>query len=244
MAKQNGLGMALYAAGFDLSNDIRDFATSGGPAMLDKTAIDKSAMERIGGVKQGQITGTAHFNPTAARAHPVLAALPTTDRIVTLQVSGAIGGAAASIQSKQVGYDPTRAADGDLTAAFQFLSNGTPLEWGVMLTAGLRTDSTATNGASWDGAAQTLFGGQFYLHVTAFTGTSVTVKIQDSADNSSFADLAGASFTAVSAAPAHQWIATGRTATVRRYLRVATTGTFSNASFVVMGVKNTVAAAL
>lgn len=244
MTKQSGMGAGLYVAGFEISNDIKDAVLSGGPAMLDKTGIDKSAMERIGGVKQGQITGNAHFNPTAGRAHAVLAALPLTDRIVTYRHSQVIGGDAASLQAKQINYDPTRAADGDLTGAFQYLSSGSPLEWGNLLTPGTRTDSTATNGASWDGGAQTLFGAQFYLHVVAFTGTSVTVKIQDSADNSSFADLAGAAFTAVTAAPAHQWVATGRTATVRRYLRVATTGTFSNASFVVVGVKNLVTVAL
>jgi hypothetical protein len=244
MAKQSGLGAGLYVAGFEISNDIRDGSMGGGPALLDKTGIDKSAIERIGGVKQGQMSFTAHFNPTADRAHEVLSVLPLTDRVVTYRHSSVIGGDAASLQAKQINYDPTRTADGDLTGAVQYLSNGSPLEWGNLLTAGTRTDAAATNGTGWDGAASTAFGAQFYMHCTAFTGTSVTIKIQDSADNVSFADLTGGAFTVVSAAPAHQWIATGRTATVRRYLRVATTGTFSNAAFVVVGVKNTVAVAL
>jgi hypothetical protein len=80
-------------------------------------------------------------------------------------------------------------------------------------------------------------GAQFYLHLTAFTGTSVVVKIEDSADNATFADLAGAAFTSATGATFER-IATGASATVRRYLRVITTGTFTSASFVVNAVRN------
>jgi len=72
----------------------------------------------------------------------------------------------------------------------------------------------------------------------AFTGTSVTATIQDSADNSTFATLTGGlRFTAATAAGV-QRLQGGRTATVRRYLRVATTGTFSSATFSVVFVRN------
>lgn len=101
----------------------------------------------------------------------------------------------------------------------------------------MRTDTAATNGTGLDGLASSAFGAQFYLHLTSFTGTSVVVKIQDSADNVTFADLAGAAFTSATGATFER-IATASGATVRRYLRVATTGTFSEASFVVNGVRN------
>lgn len=247
MAKQNGLGAGLYVAGYDVSNDIRDVGRiGGGPSPLDKTGIDKSAFERIGGVKTGEITLTAHFNPAANRAHDVLGALPTASQLVTYRQSATIGGDAASIVGPQVNYDPTRANDGDLTATVQYLSSQMPLEWGTLLTAGTRTDTGATNGTGWDGAASTDFGAQFYLHVTAFTGTDVTIKVQDSADNATFADLTAGAFTAVTAGPTSQWITTARDATVRRYLRVATvtTGGFTSVSFVVVAVKNVTAVTL
>ncbi|MEN8184354.1 MAG: hypothetical protein ABFS46_17650 [Myxococcota bacterium] len=119
------------------------------------------------------------------------------------------------------------------------LANGFGLDWGRSLTAGKRTDSTATNGASYDygvGIGQTLFGAQAYLQVFAFTGTSVTVTVEDSPDDSIWTALAA--FTAVTAAPASERIETTRTETVDRYLRVATTGTFSNAVFLVTVSKN------
>lgn len=69
----------------------------------------------------------------------------------------------------------------------------------------------------------TAFGLSAYLQVFAFTGTDVTVKLQDSADNSTFADLTGGGFTQVTSAPTVQRIATTTTKQVRRYLRATTT---------------------
>lgn len=86
---------------------------------------------------------------------------------------------------------------------------------------------------TWTWTLATSFGLQAYLHVTAFTGTDVTMKLQDSADNATWTDLAGAAFTQVTAANQAQRLALSNTATVRRYLRASTvtTGGFTSVSF-------------
>ncbi|MEU0207345.1 hypothetical protein [Streptomyces canus] len=246
MAKTGGLGDNLYIAGFDASGDIQQLGSiSGGPALLNFTAINKSAYERQGGLRSGQIEYTAFFNHVAVTGgtHEKLAALPTTDQILTYCRGTTLGDPAASLVSKQINYDPTRGDDGMLTFGVSAQSNGYGIEWGRQLTAGLRTDTAATNGTGIDTTASASFGGQAYLHVTAFTGTDVTVKIQDSADNVSFADVAGFAFTQVTAAPASERIALGNTATLRRYLRAVTvtTGGVTSVSFSVNVIKNEVA---
>lgn len=100
---------------------------------------------------------------------------------------------------------------------------------------------TYTVAPTWAWTLQTAFGAQAYLQVTQFAGTSVTVAVQDSADNASFTAVTGLTFTAVTAAPAFQRLATANSATVRRYLRVATSGTFSSATFAVALNRNPVA---
>jgi len=241
VAKQTGLGDRLLVGGYDLSGDIGSLqGIGGGPAPLDLTDITQSGYERRGGLRTGRIDFTSWFNPDAARAHERLSALPTSNILATYCRGYGLGLPAASCLAKQIGYDGTRASDGSLSFAVSTQSDSFGLEWGIQLTPGLRTDTTATNGTSIDNAASTAFGGQFYLNLTAFTGTSVTVKIQDSADNATFADLAGATFTAATG-PTFERIAIANNATVRRYLRVATTGTFTNAVFVVNGVRNLIA---
>lgn len=239
MAKSTGLGQRCFVGGYNLSGDVGSFQRiGGGPQTLDLTDITQSGYDREGGLLGGEINWTSYFNTSAGRAHPVLSALPRTDAAVTVLTSVTLGDPAASLVGLQIGYDPTRDQAGNLTFGVSAQNDGFPLEWGRSLTAGERTDTAATNGASIDDAAATTFGAQFYLHVTGFTGTSVTVKIQDSADNSAWADLAGAAFTA---ATAIGWQRIAVTGTVRRYLRAVTTGTFSSATFVVNAVRNPIA---
>jgi len=239
MSKQSGLGDNLYVAGYDLSGDTGSLGrVAGGHALDDVTGIDKDGFERIGLTRDGGIDWTAFFNPATDKAHDRLSLLPTTDQILTYCRGTAIGSEAAAMVGKQINYDPTRNTDGSLRLNVQALANGYGLEWGRLLTAGKRTDSAATNGAGVDlTAVSTAFGWQAWLHVFAFTGTSVTVTLQDSADNISFANLTGGAFTAAAGITSER-LEGGRTATVRRYVRAITSGTFSNAVFAVVFTRN------
>lgn len=243
MAKQSGLGDNLYVSGVDLSGDIGALSrVGGGPAVQDVTGIDKGAIERIGLLRDGAIEYSAFFNPAPGRAHQTLSALPTGDRIITYCRGTNLGSPSACLVAKQINYDPTRGADGAMTIAGSTQGNGYGLEWGTQLTAGKRSDTTATNGTSVDFLAATSFGWQAYLQVFSFTGTSVTVTLQDSADNVSFAGFTSSAFTAATGVTS-QRINGASGATVRRYVRVATSGTFTQATFAVTFVKNETAVA-
>lgn len=244
VAKQTGMGDRLFVGGYDLSGDVGSVSgMGGGPAPLDVTGISSSAFERLGGLRSGQLSFMSYFNDAAGQEHPVLSPQLNTDVQISYFHGATIGNSAASMVSKQTNYDPTRGADGSLTLNINAVSNKYGLEWGNMLTAGIRTDTAATNGASYDGAAATAFGLQAYLHLFAFTGTSVTVKIQHSSDDGAgdpYADIAGATFTAATALGAER-IATAAGLTIKRYTRVVTTGVFSNAQFAVNAVRNATA---
>lgn len=314
MTKQVGLGNRYYWGGYDISGDTQALSKigTGGNKTIDLTGIDKSAFERALGQFDGQWTFTVYFDKT--NAHVPLSALPRTDQQGIFAIGPTIGADAACMVAKEIDYSPNRATDGSLTLAVSAQSNAFAYEWGKLLTAGVRTDTGATSGTSFDsgagvtapsvpasgtpvtnpspmpvtvvitggtmsnvvvngvsvgagagtytvpqGAAITLtytvaptwtwtvstaFGAQAYLQVMAFTGTDATVVIQDSADNSTFTNIASASFTQITGgAPLTQRIALTNTATVRRYLRVTTTtvGGFSNLQFVVAMNRNLVA---
>ena len=243
MSKQSGLGDRLFVAGYDFSGDIGSLQRiGGGPKPWDVTGIDKSAHERIGVTRDGEIGFNSFFNKATDRAHLRLSPLLTTDQILTYCRGTTLGNPAAAMIAKQINYDGNRGADGSFTFAVQALATTTGLEWGTQLTAGQRTDTAATNGTGVDfGTGSTLFGAQFYLHVFAsFTGTSVTVTIEESSDNGAgdaWTAVTGGAFTAASGVTT-QRLETARGQTVERYLRVATTGTFSNAIFAVMASRN------
>jgi hypothetical protein len=245
MAKEGGLGDNLYVGGYDLSGDVGSISSiSGGPAALDVTPIKFKARERIGGRRDGRMEYLSFFNDAAGQAHPVLKVLPSSDVPVTYCHTTILGAASAGLVAKQPNYPGSRPADGAFTFSIEELGNAFGLEWGRQLTAGIRTDTAATNGSSIDTTASLAFGAQAYLQAFSFTGTDVTVKLQDSADDSSWADLTGGGFTQITGGvPLAQRIATSLGQTVRRYLRVVTvtTGGFSSLAFAVTVVKNEVA---
>lgn len=240
MSKETGLGNQFYLDGVDLSGDTQSLAKiSKAIGTLPMTGIDKSAMERLAGQLDGGFGWTSFFNPT--NAHARLEELPRTDAIGTFFHRATLGSPSASCQGKQLNYDPKRDNKGALTADVEITANSYWMDWGLALTAGKRSDTTATNGTGVDFTAAQSFGAQFYLQVFSFTGTSVTIKVQGSSDNGvgdAFADITGGSFTVVSGSPMAERIQTARNQAMERYVRVVTTGTFSECTFAVMGVIN------
>lgn len=107
--------------------------------------------------------------------------------------------------------------------------------------AGSTIAVTYSAAPTWTWTLATAFGFQAYLQALALTGSTVTVTLQDSADNVTYTNIASGAFTAVTAAPTTQRLAVGGTATVRRYIKVVTSGTFTSFAFAVMLNANAVA---
>ena len=241
MAKVNGLPSALYVGQYDLSGDtafLNECETSRG--VLSVTSIQDAAESRILGLKDGQLGWQGYFNITAGQNHPVLSALPTSDRVVSFFNGVTVGSAAFSMVGKQITYAPARAQDGSLLITTHALANGYGGEWSGggtgdgMLTTGLQSFATGTvSGASIDlGSTSTLFGAAGYLHVTTMPSGTLTVTIEDSANDSSFTAVTGMTFTNLTG-PGSERVQGAVNATVRRYVRVTCSGTHGTASVAV-----------
>jgi hypothetical protein len=244
MAAESGIGNAFYVAGYDLSSELQVWESGGGPATLDSTTVRKGGNARIGGLKSGSMSGTSLFDATGA-THLSLSLLPTTDVLQTRCHRETLGAPCHSMWSKQIGYDPTRAANAELMFKVEDQSTESIVDHGLLMTAGKRVDTAATNGGAVDFGAAGTFGWQQYLHVFAFTGTDCTISLESSSDNGvgdAWAAVAGSAFTAITTAPGYQKIYSGRTAAVERYLRVktATTGGFTSITFAVQLTVNEV----
>lgn len=244
MTKENGLGAGLFLDGYDLSGDSREVGNiSKALTELPQTGIDKYAMERAAGQLDATLEWVSFFNPT--NAHIALTAMPRTDRVASyMHKQNVLGTPVANIVCKQVDLNTTRGDKGDFTSKVKAVANAWWLDWGQSLTTGQRTDVAATNGTGVDfGDPAPLaytFGAQFYLQVFAFTGTDVTIKVQESSDNGTdpWADVVGGTFTVVTAAHTSEQKVTTRALAVDRYLRVVTTGTFTSVKFTVAAVVN------
>lgn len=240
MAKQSGLGDALYVHGYDLSGDVGEVsAIHAITNLLDMTGLDKSAHERISGLFDGEITFNHFFNKATGQEFAVLSPKAGTDRVVCYFKGGAIGNMAAALVAKQINYDFTRGTDGSLAGPSQHMANAYGLDYCEQLTAGKRTDTAATNGASLDGGAASALGAAAYLQVFAFTGTDATVKVQSSSDDAAtdpFADVSGLTFTQITTStPTAERKVTSLTASIEQYLRAVsvTSAGFTSLEFAV-----------
>lgn len=228
MAKKAGLAQKLFQGKYDISGDVGSISNWSTPVgTFNVTGIDKSANERLQGLVSGSVTYNSFFND-AAGAIFAASKVPATDTIMTWALGQTVGDAAGMIQGMNVNFDPTRAADGMLTFDINMLNNGNIPVWGVMLTPGLKTDTSAANGATLDQGAQTTAGAEGFFHCTSFTGSNFTATIQDSANGSDWGTLKA--FTQVTAEGSERWTVSG---TVERYVRVISSGTFNPVSFAV-----------
>lgn len=89
-------------------------------------------------------------------------------------------------------------------------------------------DTNTTTGDSKNDGAATTTGWMSHLHVFAVDGGSWVIKLQDSADNSSWSDVTGGAFTAATGATS-QRLTSATGATLRRYVRYVATRTGGSA---------------
>ncbi len=237
MVKSSGLGQSLYLGGYDLSGDVGSIDSAGSPTnLLDVTAINKSAAERIYGLRSGQLSFTAFFNDATDAEHDALKGLPTADVLALWLMSSTRGDVCAALTAKQANYDATRGADGSLT--FKVDLQGTAglfLEYGKILVA-KKTHASASDETGIDHGSQTTSGAVGFLqHFGAAdpipTGT-IEYDIEDSSDSSDGDDGAWANLLAFSDV-ATPWAEIAErvtvSGTVERWTRASTNGTFTNA---------------
>jgi len=139
------------------------------------------------------------------------------------------GDAACGMVADQSSYNIDRSQGSAIATTVEFsTSDGAGLNWGVVLTDGPeQTDSSATNSTAVDNTSSSASGGIGLISVESIASGTATVKVQHSSDNVTFADLI--TFTGVTARTSEAISATG---TVNRYVRIQSSGTFSNLVFV------------
>jgi hypothetical protein len=137
-------------------------------------------------------------------------------------MGGTVGDAGAALIGKQINYDGARTADGGLNFSVSVQGNATPVEWGVSLTTGKATTGAASF-ASVDQSASSSSGATGYIQAFSIASGTATIKIQESANDSSWSDLIA--FSNVTGRATERVTMSG---SVARYIRVTVTGSISS----------------
>jgi len=224
----HGKGTEVLLDEFDLSSYFNSVDTSRSTDTAETTSFGSTSKSYIVGLTDGTLSLSGMFAQDADGSDEELSAIlgATTTPIITVNLqAGTIGNRSVLAKAHQTSYAiSSPVADivtvtADFNASTDATANLTySIQSGVQLTTGASIAFGSLGDlASTDNTASTANGGMANLHVVANTlDAAVTIKVQDSADDATFADLT--SFTSVSSGTkaVEQKAVTG---TVDRYLR-------------------------
>lgn len=217
---RHGKSVKVFVDEFDFSSYFNDVSASTMVETAETSTFGSDAKEYITGLVDGTVSLSGMFEATASVGtddyfETVLGG-DTKQKVIVAPEGHALGSRAVMLESDATSYEVSGAIADVVQASAEFQSSE-GVEHGVILSSGAAVSVTG-NGTGVDNGAQTTNGGVGYLSVPVNTRNgNVTVKIQASADNSTFADLI--TFTVVSSATttSERVEVTG---TVARYLRV------------------------
>ena len=218
----------VFFGAFDLSAFFNSANFSREQASIETTTFNSDQATFISGVETASASLGGFFDGSTDAVDEELQAVIGATNPTPLSIyqgGDTAGNKVVLLNSRIQNY----AIDSNVTDAVGVSASftGDTFGNGKSLYALTNTSATANTTAVDLGASSTL-GGQAHLHCTAHSSANISVKIQSSADNSSFADVSGFSFTALTGATSER-IAT--TNTVNRYVRLVITVTSGSATF-------------
>lgn len=191
---RHGKNTIIVFDSFDLSTYFNTVSTTATAEAVETTTFGSANKTYAIGQKDGTVSFEGLFDGSTDAVDQVLstAVAATSKKIITVGSEGAgIGRKAKLLNTDETSYEISSAVADMVTISAEAQASGTigGIDGGVLLAAQQAVTATAQN-ASVDNAASTPNGGVGHLHVTGNTRDgSATIKIQHSANNSTFADL-------------------------------------------------------
>jgi len=236
----HGKGTNVFVDVYNLSTFFNNADTTQSVDTAETTSFTASSKSYIVGLKDQTVSLSGLYSQDAGGSDVVLSSIlgTATTPIVTISLTGSgIGNRAVLGRAHETNYSisspvaDVTSVTADFTASTDAVANQTlGLASGVMLTAGGSIAyGSLGNLTAVDNAASSTNGGMATLHVTAnsISGGNTTIKVQHSADNSTWVDLI--TFTAVSASTTAKQL-TAVSGTINRYVRATASTAGSSGS--------------
>jgi hypothetical protein len=215
----HGKNVNVFVNEYDFSTYFNDVSATTSVETAEVSAFGSNAKEYIVGLLDGTVSLSGMFDGTATGTDVVFSAVlgSTTKQNVIVAPSGHSNGASAIVlEADDTSYEVSGAVADVVQTSAEFQSSD-GVEHGKILSSGTAISSTG-NGTSVDNALSSANGGVGFLSVPTNTRNgNITVKVQQSADDSTFTDLI--TFTVVTSTQ-KTFERVEVAGTVARYLRV------------------------
>lgn len=224
---RHGKKTAVFLNSTNMSPYLNDATVTRDIETADTTTFGSTSRSYIVGLDDGGLSLTGMFDGSAGASDEVLEGrILQEDNVLTVMPEGtAVGSRAILAQGDMTAYEISAPVSDVVSVSSTFQADG-GIRQGYVLVA---TSGTASGTASSVDFGSTLTNGAiFHLHVTTNTyGSATSFKVQDSADNITFVDVATFTNVAGSATTNERLIGTG---SVNRYMQAVATITGSTGS--------------
>ena len=180
----NGYALSTYALNYEANADV---------SKLDTTGFTDGCQNFIPGLPTANITTELFWDIDADNTWTALHTIGTTGQVSILPQGGTTGYDAVTMPFVSINFNPHASPSEAIKCGsilFENYGTGTGLEFGDVLYHGTITTSTTGTGVlDVTNAAATAYCGAA-LHIwTASTSDTYAIKVQDSADDSTYNDL-------------------------------------------------------
>lgn len=218
MAFRHGKNTRVLFGKYDMSRFLNESSVSESIDTAETTAYGKAAKTYIVGHADGTISLSGMFDGDTDASDEVFStALGDDDgRVVTIAPEGLTAGRRVQVaKTKSTSYESSSPVADVVSVSVEVQADG-GVDRGISLIDLAAVSATGT-GTAQDNTASTTNGAVGVVHVTANTRNGgTTIKIQHSADNSTWADLVTFDAVGASTETSQRVEVTG---TVNRYLR-------------------------
>lgn len=228
----HGKNVNVFLNEFDFSTYFNDVSASTSVDTAETSAFGTSAKSYIVGHRDGTISLSGMFEGTASTGTDEFfddaLGNATKTKIIVAPQGNSLAAGAIMLVADDTSYEVSSAIADVVQASAEFQSTDA-VEHGKILSSGSAISATG-NGTGVDNTTSSTNGGAGFLSVpvNSRNGT-IGVKVQHSADNSTFADLV--SFTTVtSTQKTSERVEVASNTTINRYLRVVYTVAGSSGS--------------
>jgi hypothetical protein len=219
---RHGKNVNVFLDAYDFSTYFNNVSASTSIDTAETSAFGTNAKSYVVGHRDGTVSLSGMFEATESTGTDQFFATAlgsaTKIKLIVAPEGHSNGAGAIMLQADDTSYEVSSAIADIVQASAEFQSTDA-VEHGVILSSGAAVSATG-NGTGVDNTTSSLNGGAGFLSVPVNTRNgNITVKIQHSADNSTFADLV--TFTVVSSTTkTSERIEVASGTTVNRYLRV------------------------
>ena len=231
MANVHGKDTVVLLGDTDVSPYLNAASVSASVETADTTAYADEDRTYIAGLLTAAASLGGHFDGTSGASDEELQASLKTATLLSVGYGGSTtGNVWKGLQILSSDYSISAPVGDVVAVSYAASANEGGLSNGFSFHT-LDAETSAGEETRLDQAAATAGGCVAFLHVTAFSGTDITIVLEDSANDASWANLL--SFTQVTGKTSERIAVAAAASTPDRYVKCSWTGTFSSVTFFV-----------